>query len=230
MLKPKKKITRKEIKEDKLVTTYFKATNYLYENKKLILGIIGGIIAVLLIALIIYSNRKESEEMATTTLANIMLAYDEGAYQIAIDGVPNRNLMGLKQIVEEYGGTHAGELAKFYLANAYYSLKDYDNALKYFEEYSGGDKLIKASALAGIAAVYEAKGQYKDAAEYYEKAASKMKDDLTTPEYLCGAARNYALAGDKAKALELYEKVKKEYPTSNPSRDIDRYIAGLKAL
>jgi tetratricopeptide (TPR) repeat protein len=229
MLKPKKKITKKELKEDKLVTTYFKATNYLYEKKKLLFGAIGGLVAIVLIGLIIYSNRKAANEEANTAFANILAAYDQGVFQVAIDGVPNRNLKGFKQIVEEYGSTPVGELAKFYLANSYFALKDYDSALKYFEEYGGSNDLVAASCLAGVAAVYETKSQYKDAAEYFEKAGNKMKDALTTPEHYCNAARNYALAGDKSKALELYEKVKKDYPTSNPARDVDRFIVGLKA-
>lgn len=228
MLKPKKKITKKELKEDRLITTYVKATNYVSEHKKLIMGLIGGIVGIVLIALIVYSSRKERSELATVALGNIVGAYDQGVYQIAIDGVPSRNLMGLKQIIEEYGGTRAGEQATFYLANCYFFLKDYDNAMKYYEEYGGSDELLKASSFAGIAAVNEVKGQYKEAASYYEEAASEVKDNLTTPGYLCSAARNYALAGEKEKALELYEKVKKDYPKSDHARDIDRYIAAVR--
>ena len=36
MLTPKKKISKKEIKEDALLTAYAGATTYYYENKKMV--------------------------------------------------------------------------------------------------------------------------------------------------------------------------------------------------
>jgi hypothetical protein len=44
---------------------------------------------------------------------------------------------------------------------------------------------------------------------------------------LNNAARNYALAGDKAKAIELYKRLKKNFPTTTFGREADRYVAQL---
>ena len=39
--------------------------------------------------------------------------------------------------------------------------------------------------------------------------------------------RNYARAGEKEKALDLYRRLKKNYPTTTYGRDADRFIEQL---
>jgi TolA-binding protein len=78
-------------------------------------------------------------------------------------------------------------------------------------------------------ACYEAKGDHAKAASVYEKAAFRSTKDVNAPENMFHAAQNYMLAGNKEKAVELFKKVKKDYPTSVVSRDIDRWIAEASA-
>jgi len=226
MFKPRKKITKKELKQDKLVTWYFEINDYITKNQKLISTIgISILVLILLVFFLFIKPQKENEELASTALGNIIGFYDFRQYQLAMEGIPERNVIGLKKIVEEYGSTKAGEIAKIYLGNCYLVFKDYDNALKCFDDFDGSENLFKVSALAGKATVYEAKKQYNEAAETFEKAASKASNELQTPENLINAARNYNLAGNKQKAIELIEKVKNDYPQSVYARDCDRYIA-----
>jgi tetratricopeptide (TPR) repeat protein len=226
MLKPKKKITKKELKQDKLVTWYFKFSEWtsIYQ-KKITTGALILLGLILILYFVVIKPNQENKEIASTALANVMGFYDYRQYQIAMEGIPERNVIGLKSIVSEYGSTEPGEIAKVYLGNCYFLLKDYDNALKYYQEFSGSNKLYKVSALAGVASVYEVKKNYKEAADYFEKAAEKAADEIQTPENLFFAARNYNLANDKKKAVELLEKIKTNYPKSYYSKDIDRFIA-----
>ena len=230
MLRAKKKISQRVIKEDALVTTYFKAQVWYDENKKSV-STVAGIVAVLAVALWFYSNNvRANGDRATSELAKVFSFYDNGQYQIAINGIPEKNISGLQSIVDNYGGTKAGNIAKFYLANAYYNSQNYDKALEYFNDFSGSsNSLIDNSAVAGMGACYEAKGNFKKAAEDYEKAALKDSDDPNAADNLVNAARNYGKSGDKDRAIELLKKVKKDYPTSNVARDVDRYIAEVSA-
>jgi tetratricopeptide (TPR) repeat protein len=168
---------------------------------------------------------QENEELASTALGNITGFYDYRQYQMAMEGIPERNVIGLKKIVEDYGSTEAGEMAKIYLGNCYLILKDYDNAFKCFDEFNGSGKLYKVSAISGKGTALEAKKQYAEAAAQFEKAADKASDDLQSPENLMNASRNYFLGGNKAKAIELIEKIKSDYPRSAYARDYDRYLA-----
>lgn len=223
MLGPQKKITKKELKHDPVVSTYEKALTFYYENKKYVSYSTTALI-VLIIATVVYANnRRASNEKAALELGKVFQLYDSGQYRQAIDGVPEAGTMGLKSIVDNYGGPSA-DLARFYLADACYHLGEYDEALKHFQEFSGGNDILQASALAGAAACYEAKGDHASAAEYYEKAFDKSRDSPVAPEFLHHAAHNYGASGNKDRAVMLYKRIKKDFPNSTYARDVDRYI------
>ncbi len=227
MLRPKKKISKRELKEDALITTYAKATTWYEHNKKNISIGLVSVAALVIIAVVYINNRNANNEKAGTQLGEIFQYYDNNQFLLAIDGVPERNIVGLRSIVDNYGSTKAGELARFYLANCYYQLGRYDEALKQFEDFSAGEPLLVTSRLAGIGACYEAKSEYADAASSFEKAAMKYPSDVGAAELLNNAARDYAKVGNKERALELYKKIKKDYPKSTVARDVDRFIAEL---
>ncbi|MCX6143226.1 MAG: tetratricopeptide repeat protein [Ignavibacteriales bacterium] len=225
MLKPKKKISKKEIKEDKLVTTYFEATTWYETNKKIVNGVLVGVVILAIVVVAYMNNVNSNNQKANTELGKVISYYDQGKFDVAISGNLQENVRGLQSIVDDYGSTNAGELAKFYLANAYFAQNDYDKALKYFLDVSVKDDMITASAIAGAGACYDAKNDYEKAASAYEKAAFKSTKDVNAAENMFHAARNYLSAGNKEKAAELFKKVKKEFPTSIVAREIDRWIA-----
>src|SRR5712692_6344488 len=170
MLTPKKKLSRKEIKEDELLKVYAKASAFYYANKRHVSYASTGLVVVIVAALIFFNNRRANNEKAATELGKVFTLYDAAAnnpaqYQLAIDGQPERGIMGLKTIVENYGGTESGGLARFYLANAYYGVGKYDEALRHFESFSSGNKLLQASAYAGTGDCHEEKGEYEKAEE-----------------------------------------------------------------
>ncbi len=230
MLRPKKKISRKEIKQDKLVSTYFKVYDKIYDYRKHLL--FGGIavIALVLIGVIYYTNLQSEHERAMTELGKVYPLYDEARYERAIEGVLEQNIMGLRDIADNYRRTEAGRIASFYLANAYYHLGEYDDAYRYFSEFRGSDDLLRASALAGRAAIYEVRGEYVKAAEYYQQAANRYGRTAVTPENLKHAGRNYLEAGEYKKALNVFEKLQEEYPESIYTQDVDRYIAQIRVV
>jgi tetratricopeptide (TPR) repeat protein len=224
MLRPSKKITRKEHKEDTLAATYSSVTSYYEENKRTI-GIIVLAAAVAVIALVVYArNRTDESEKAQAALGAISTYIDNGQYQTAIDGVPARNVPGLKTIVENFGDSPGGELARFQLASAHLALGQFDEALKHFKDFSPSSDLLDAGRRAGLGACYEARKEYADAASEFEKAAAVSSTDPRVPEFLHMAAQNFALAGDREKAVDLWKRVKKSHPSSVYGRDAERFI------
>lgn len=225
MLNPQKKIPKKEIKEDKLVSSYFRARQWAEENTRLLTYVALGIAACIAVGFIWMKNRAEDADKATTQLAKIQPYYDENKYELAINGVPQEGAQGLQVIVDEYGGTRPGEIARLYLANSYYALGDYDKALENYKKISVDDRLVAASAYAGAASCFEAKNDYEEAGAYFEKAAKKDMTMIQAPGNLQRAAWDYAKAGKKEKAVELLQMLKKEFPNSPDSRNADLYIA-----
>jgi tetratricopeptide (TPR) repeat protein len=234
MLNPRKKITRKEMKQDTLLTAYAQGIS-LYETYRKQIGYAVAAVAIIAIAIVIYrNNRTNNDEHAATELGKIFSIYDAAAtnpsqYQVAINGMPEAGIMGLKSIVENYGNSPSGDLARFYLANSYFALGQYDDALEQYKKFDGDSPLLKASARAGIGACLEAKSDYAPAAEHFEKAASISSNAAIVPEYLNSAARCYGHAGNHAKAVALLKRIKQEFPTSTYARDADRYISQFSA-
>jgi tetratricopeptide (TPR) repeat protein len=157
-----------------------------------------------------------------------MNVYDSGNYLEAIEGRAGTKLIGLKKIVESYGSTENGEIAKIYIANAYNNLGKLDDANKYYQDYSGSSKIFKATALAGQASFQANKKNYEKAADLYKKAAFVSDADVLNPEYLLLAGINYIAAGKNSDAKELFDKIKKDFTTSTAFREIDKYSVQLE--
>ncbi len=224
MLRPSKKISRKELKEDKLVTTYSTVTSY-YEEHKRAISIALVAAALVTVAIVVYvRNRADASEKAHAALGAVASYIDNGQYQIAIDGVPSRNIQGLRAIVENFGSSPGGELARFQLASALLALGKYDEALGQYKSFSPAGELLDAARRAGLGACYEGLKEYEDAGSEFEKAAAASPTDPRVPEFLHSAARNYAAAGEKEKAVELWKRLKKSYPATPYGRDAERYI------
>ncbi|MEE9165479.1 MAG: tetratricopeptide repeat protein, partial [Nitrospinota bacterium] len=158
MLKPRKRLTKQQIKEDKFVTYYFKAQDFISQNSRYVTwGLIG--IPVVIFASFIFSNiRQEKDKSANIELSKARIDYFAENYESAMSTLNN--------LTENYGGTQAGKKGLYYLANAHFMSKNFDEAEQYFGQFldQSSDKDLTVSALAGIAACQEEKGDFSIAA------------------------------------------------------------------
>lgn len=224
MLAKRKKISKKEIKEDKLITYYSKALEFVETySKQLIIGI--GVLAVIVAGTVIYQNKITSDNIAATTaLSKIIPNYEQKNYQSAIEGQPGTDLIGLKSIADNYGSSEQGEVAKLYLGNSYYYSGKYDEALKVYGDISGSQPSLSAAAFAGQGACFEAKNDYEQAAKEYEKAAHVYKFNALNSSYLLHSGIDYIKAKNYNAAKTVLNLVKKEYKTSQEAKDVDKYL------
>ena len=225
MLAKSKKISKKEMKEDKLVTSYYKAKELFNQYQgKVLIGV--GVLIVIIVGIVLMKQNSEKNNLkANALLAKVMPIYEANQFKEAIEGKKLESISGLKQIVDDYGSTDAGEMAKLYLANSYYYLSEFDNALKYYKDFSGAGDDFKSAAYAGIASCYETKKEYKDAADYFKKASSVSKSNAQNPEYLLKAGINFISANQNNDAKELFLKIKEDYKTSIVAYEVDKYLA-----
>lgn len=224
MLTKKKKLSKKEIKEDRLVTTYYKVSNFVLENKNRLGMYAGGLVVVIAVIYFYMNSKAENNTQAGIQLSRVISLYDSGAYLEAIEGRQGTNIAGLKKIVADYGSTENGEIAKIYLANSYQLLGNVEEAFKYYEDYDGSNLIFKATALAGEAGYYSDKKEYEKAAEIYLNASRVSKENVLNPEYMLKAAINFIEADEKEEAKELLETIRKEYQTSTAFREVDKYL------
>lgn len=207
---------------------FTKAEGFVVENKKSLLVIGGTIIALILLyvgyqTLII--NPREKEAAGQMFMAEKY--FEQDSLDKAING--DGNFLGFAAIADEYGSTKAGSIAHYYLGYAYLRQGQYEQAIEALEEFSTADEVLQTLAYSGIADAYLELNKMEDAVSFYKKAASKSKDPFTSPVVLMKLGMTYEMLNEPQKALESYEKIKKEYTESTEARDIDKYIARASA-
>ncbi len=227
-IQPPNKIShRHELREDQVITTYARAWGYYDTHKTVVYGVLGALV-VLALAVVGWMYYKEAQgEKALVAMAPAVRAYEQGNFREALDGP--QGSPGLMAIADDYSGTPSGNLAAYYAADASYRLGEYDQALRFFDDYDADENILGASALAGEAAAYEAKGDFARAAERYMDAADFLESELTAPQYLFSAARAFEQAGRYDRAVEVYTTLRDDYPESNLTANIDFFVARAEA-
>jgi tetratricopeptide (TPR) repeat protein len=205
MLVKKKKLSKKEIKQDKFVEFYYKAQDFIRENQKKVLIYVGAFAAVIVLVFFYSNYRSSQNEEAGALLSKVMEFYDAGSYLEAIEGKQGTpKIKGLKEIVSEFGSTENGETAKIYLANSYAFLGQYDKA-----------------------SYYSVKKDYAKAAKLYKQAAFISESNPNRPDYLLQAGINFMKDNKNEEAKNLFQIIKDDYKASNAHAQVDRYFLEL---
>ena len=190
------------------------------------------LVAVLVIGLAIYGYRawilQPRSEQAAELIAQAQERFEaaEPDYQLALEG--DANGVGFLDVIDQYGSTPSGNLAKHYAGICYLQLGDLENAAAYLAQYSPVDglpgALINAQnyGLQGDVAVD--KGDYAAAVKFYEKAVAAADNNLTAPMYLRKAGLAARANGDTKGAAALFERIRTEYPASVDAREVEKYL------
>lgn len=191
--------------------------NLLYIAIKYKVAIISALvlIAALGAGTFFWMRHQQSSELdAALQLSRIAPFLDRGEFNTAINGT--EKISGLKKIADEYAGkymgTPSGNMANLLLANTYYSIREYDTALKVFNSVSVKNDDLAAAALAGTGDCYVNKNQFALAAESYRKASAKAESKVLKAQYLAHAANSFQQINQLKKAAELYTKIIADYP------------------
>jgi tetratricopeptide (TPR) repeat protein len=136
---------------------------------------------------------------------------------------------GVLSTISKHGGTNAANRAHYLAGACYLHGKEFDKAIKQLKEYDGnGANQLQSMAYAMIGDAYAELKKNDDALSYYKKAATvNEKDEFVTPDALMKAAM-YCEVNNKPKdAIEMYQKIKDNYPQSAQAQTVDKYLARL---
>lgn len=224
-----KKIDKTEEKIAAVEVALDKSEQFLERNKNILFYVILGLLVVVL-GYFGYKKfikgPKEIEAQAKMFVAEQY--FEKDSLKLAING--DGTNYGFSQIVDEFGSTKSGNLAKYYLGICYLKTGEFQLAIDNLEDFDADDHIVAPMALGGIGDAYMELGNNDKAIEYYQKAAEKNSNNFTAPLFLMKAGMTYDIMGNYAKAIEMYEKIKKEHFKSFEARDIDKYIARDKGL
>lgn len=184
MLRPKKKITKKEIKRDPLLEKISQISNFVTKNSRLVTYIVIGLIVVIIFTFSMVNSKKK---------ANIEAAGELGLAELSIENMDYDDaIVRLESLIDKYPRTKSSGMAIFLLAKVHLIEQEYDIAEEYFLKYIdsyGDDEMILAAAYSGLGICEEQKGNLERAAEYLEKAAEVAPYKFQKHEYYLSAAR-----------------------------------------
>ncbi len=202
-----------------------KTEQYIKKNKKT-LSIVGG--AIVVVALAIWAYVALIAQPRQVRAAEDMFAaeqwFNEGDFEKALNG--NDEFMGFAEVIDEYGCTKSGNLAKYYAGICQLNLGKYDEAIEYLKSYKGKDIFTSALSQMLIGDAYAEKGNNTDAVKYYEKAVAAGSDNYTVaPVALWKAGMLYLQMDNKQAAAKAFQQIKDNYPESPEWNEVDKYLA-----
>lgn len=209
-----------------------KTETFVLKNKKVLsFSVLAILIVVAGVVLIntLYLQPRQVE--ASTALSKSQELFAQEQYEKALKG-DGSSSVGFLKVIDDYGCTDAGNLAKLYAGLCYAQMGKYSEAENMLKDYSpSDDALVSPSAIAALGNVYASLNKLDDAVSCLKKAAKMADGESATgrnlslsPQFLLQAGKLLESQGKSDAALEIYNDIKKNYVNAPISREIDKYI------
>ncbi len=224
-----KKLTKEELENDPLLQSYSRIRKYYEENRNTIIASGIGVILVLGLAIGYYYYSQSQERKAQNLMGLAETYFLQGDYQSALEGSEEDFTVGFEQIINNYSGTDAGNLALYYAAVCEYNLGNTEQALSYIQKYEVPEGIMGVAPLSFNAVLQTELGDHARAAELYVQAAEWDVNESTTPYNYLEAANAFSDAGNNQQARTYAQKVVDEYPNSSEVAKAQRLLGKLMA-
>ncbi len=224
--KAKKKESPKAI--EGVEETLTRTEQFLESNWK---SITYGLAVVAVIVGIVWLYNRRIDSKTEEALSQMYVAedyFDIDSLDLALYG--DGNYLGFIDIADEYKITRHGNLANYYAGICFLRSGQYEDAIDYLEKFKKRDISISPIALGCIGDAYVELGETDKGIDYYLRAANYTENSFYNPMYLMKAAQLHELEGQYKEALNLYQRIKEEYPESSEGRNIEKYIARVKVI
>lgn len=201
-----------------------KTEKYIEQNKKTIITI-GGAVVVVALAIWaffgLYANPRQ--QRAAEEMFAAEQWFNAGDFEQALNG--NDQYLGFEAIIDQYGCTKSGNLAKYYAGVCQLNLGKFAEAEKMLKSYKGKDAFTAGEALMLIGDACAEQDKAADACSYYEKAAKKSDNMIVAPVALWKAGMMQLKLGNNEAAVNFFQQIKDKYPVSAQSTEADKYIS-----
>lgn len=216
-----------------------KTEQFVEKNKNILsYGVLGLFAIVLLIMGYNKYIRIPNQEEAYSTIWHAEQYFDQDNFNYALNG--NDDNIGFLEIIDNFGSTPSGNLAKYYAGICYFKMAQadtsgmadeyYENAIDFLSDFESDDINIKPMSIGVIGDCQMELGKQDKAAAKYMEAAHLQDNDFISPMMLKKAGMTYFILGEHEKALTAFNEIKDKYYSSAEGRDIKKYIARQEAL
>ena len=215
------KLTKRQIKEDPLVTAAFRGKEFWDEHGRTILIVAGALaLAAVLGGYFVYA-RQQAEVRASGSLFRAEMSVLQGDYQTATQA--------LKELVDNSPGTNASKRAMLLLGDSYAALTNPREAATWYRkalDRAGSDATMRKAARLGMATALEDNRQFPEAAGYYAELAKESGTDNERGRALLGQARCLLAAGQGQKAGDVLQAIVALPNAEQPIADAARVRLG----
>lgn len=207
------------------------------KNQKIILGIVG-VIAICVLAYLAYEQfiQKPMEIEASNEIYQAQKYYEQALTADASDSLYLRSLnggegkLGMLDIIDEYGSTKTGNMAKYYAGVSYLNMNDYSNAIKYLDDFNSDDTMLGPVSKGALGDAFVQLNQKEDALSYYEQAATMEDNEFSSPKYLLKAGITAIELGNASVAIKHLTALTEKYPKSTEATKATAYLGRAEAM
>lgn len=225
----KKKKEQKTATEEvfqSLEQTAQRSEHFLEKNAK-ILGLVFG--ALVLVAMFYFAYLRFVQEPrnteAMTEVGTAVSMFDRDSMQLALQGSPGA-YMGLEEVIDNYGGTDVGNLAKYYAGIAKYETGDYQGAIDLLGKFNTKEAATKAMKHGAMGDAFVQLGDKEKGLKEYEKAVNASNLEAIQRIFVLKAGVLSHNMGQPATGLKLIDDFVKIYGETDP--EIMRLHEALK--
>jgi len=222
---------------ESLDSTANKSEQWILKNQNIIFIAIG-IISLTVLSYLGYeryiSDPKEKEAISELNQAQYFFELalvsneSDSLFNLALNGGEGK--FGFLDIVDQYSGTKAANLANYSAGMSYLNIKEYDKAILFLEKFKSDDILLKSISLGTIGDCFSELNQPEEALEYYQKAFKHNDNIYTTPKYLFKAALIGSQIGKYGLAVDFLIRIKEDFPDSYESTLVEVQLGRIENL
>jgi tetratricopeptide (TPR) repeat protein len=212
-----------------LVEAREQATSFLEKNQ---IAIFGGLLALVLIVggffayNFLYKAPRELESQKQMRQAQFQ--FERDSFALALTN-PGGGYSGFLDIIDNFGGTKAANLANYYAGISYLNLGQYEVAIDYLNDFKAKDDVLPITKYGALAAAHGELEDFDKAISFYKKAIGAGDNEFLIAYYHKNIGLLYEKQGKFADAKKHYEEIKTNFPNSVQSTDIDKFIARVEA-
>ncbi|MCP4714843.1 MAG: tetratricopeptide repeat protein, partial [Deltaproteobacteria bacterium] len=206
----KKTMSTKEVLQSDPVNEFWgKVQAYVNENRQKLIAI-GVTLCVVVGAVVIWKNVRETARQESLTLLHTnMQLLETPSVKEAVDlkARYGQARQGFEKVLQQYSGTPAATTALLFAGDSCFKLEQYDDAISYYTDFvdKAGSALshLVPAAYSSIGYAHEAKGEYAEAVTLFEKQKAALGDTGASAALL-NIGRCYEAAGNREKACQAY--------------------------
>lgn len=207
-----------------LVEVRSQAQQFLDKNRTLVYGVVGGLVVIAL-GIFLYKNlyADPRQRDAVEQMFQAQVQFEKDSFKLALTN-PGGGYSGFLDVIDNYSGSKAANLSKYYAGICYLHLGQFDAAISYLEDFSAAGEVTPAMKAGALGDAYAEKGDLAKAMTQYQKAAKETKNEVIAPYYLKKIGMLHEKNGNLAEAKAAYESIKNDYASSAAAADIEKYI------